>query len=653
MTSNSAGFLNAFIPRSSTASPAQRDASTVRSRTRRRPSFNDDDSNNDDAGHGELDLSSRYESALSSGASTPRSRHAAPSPHPSRQISPLPMRHPSRASRPLDRDGRQKRDPTPMGGLSLAGSRQLNLAETSRAAVDLLDASWSSLQGLASSVLGSDTKRTATSNGTAKNHTRRKPSWTDSYLRSTPRSLAPSSWGPSGRATPEIGGGSQEERLALLQAKKREALLLADTDSVSDLASRHKRRDSVDRSDQTTIDPEQDTGALVYIHHVQGNDTISGVTIRYGCQPAIFRKANGFWPSDSIQSRKTVLLPVGSCSVKGRPIPPAERKDLGNIHAAKDSSEDLSASSIAPVTVQTTEAPSNGDIPSNKKSENERDQIWKHESWVQIDGFPSPVEIGRVPRRTLGFFPRTRRKSLLHTDSESPPPSVRDPTIHQPLAQSSEPQPSSITVPKIRLDADMRQTTSRSGVRHQRNRSSFHLSGPGVGTLDRDVVAPGPAPDKLNQFFAQHMPNLAPSATDLQSQTASPVSTPTSIASTPLDNLGGMLECWVRKVAMRAKTNINEWQQQAQLSTGRSHVPGFDDGVLGGDLIELDSGLDARHNNRAAAMDTVAGRDSSLTRPVGLRQASSSTVLRGRYHSPSVPTSGTRGSDVRVGLKDD
>jgi hypothetical protein len=33
----------------------------------------------------------------------------------------------------------------------------------------------------------------------------------------------------------------------------------------------------------------------------------------------VFRKANGFWPNDNIQSRNTVLLPVDACSVKGRP----------------------------------------------------------------------------------------------------------------------------------------------------------------------------------------------------------------------------------------------------------------------------------------------------------------------------------------------
>lgn len=668
MSSSNSSFIDALNPSSSTA---RRDTSTVRSRTRRQISFHrddDDNYNNDDCGDGGFGSSQLRQH--SPGATTPcSSRGTTPSPHPSRRISPFPMRNPPRVTELSGRSGQQKRDATSLGGLGLAGNGQLNLAETSRAAIDLLDASWSSLQGLASSVLRSDIGRAASSSRAVKAHTRRKPSRTDAYLRSTPRSSTPSSWGPSGPATPEIGAGTQEERQALLQAKKREALLLADTDTetASGSTSRHKRRDSSERPDQSAVDPEQDEESLVYIHHVQPTDTITGVTIRYGCQAAVFRRANGFWHSDSIQSRKTVLLPVESCSVKGRPLPPADSAGLlNNNRTLNDSLEDLHASSIAPVPVHNSDTLANGETSSNTISESEGDRTWKHESWVQIDGFPAAVEIGRVPRRTLGFFPRTRRKSLTYTDySESPTISSRDSTIFLSPSESLEAQPSPVILPENRpvLCSSRRTSSSKPGIRHQRHRGSFHFAGPGVGTLDSGAIAPGPAPDKLNQFFAQHIPTLGPPApppTNQPRPSFESASTVTSTAPTSLDNLGGVLEGWVRKVATRAKSSINEWQQQHQLTNNRDYVPGFEDGVLGGDLIELDARTYNNNNSSSGGgrgpADAGTRRETSLNRSgsgSSFRHASSSSSsLRERFHSPSSSsaTSGTRGSGTKTGL---
>src|SRR5438034_1783996 len=152
--------------------------------------------------------------------------------------------------------------------------------------------------------------------------------------------------------------------------------------------------------------------ALVYIHHVQSNDNLTGVSIRYGCQPAVVRQANGFWPSDTIQSRRTIVLPVEACTLKGRRLPPTERTDLPDDSGAlvgpfKDSKSTppgpafgfaygqfISQDNWDPAATQTS---GKGQSPAPP---------WKHECWVQIDGFSSAVEIGRVPRRTLGFFPR-------------------------------------------------------------------------------------------------------------------------------------------------------------------------------------------------------------------------------------------------------
>ncbi|KAJ5890815.1 uncharacterized protein N7473_007043 [Penicillium subrubescens] len=381
-------FVNASLS-SNTVSAGTTSASAVRSRPRRLVSFIDDedDSSTKNSNYSYQDaqpFASGLSTTLSADVGTTRSRGATPSPLSSRGTSPLPMKHPSRVTQPSNRSRNE--------AYSFAWNGSSKASSSSRGAADFLDSSWSSLQSLASSVLGSDTGSNTTNNA-AKGHSRRKPSKSDVYIRSIPRST-PTAWGPSAPSTTEIGSGTKEERQALVQAKKREALLLADSDPIMSGAFRHKRRDSGDYFDQP-LDAEQDEDALAYIHPVQATDSITGVTIKYGCQPTIFRKANGFWPNDNIQSRKTVLLPVDACSVKGRPVPPAE-VDLLTID-----SEDASGSSITPAVASTNSSMSSQKVPGT--ADTDSNQIWKHESWVNIDGFPSAVQIGRVPRRALGF----------------------------------------------------------------------------------------------------------------------------------------------------------------------------------------------------------------------------------------------------------
>ncbi|KAL2218133.1 putative LysM domain protein [Thermoascus aurantiacus ATCC 26904] len=596
MSSNN-GFLDAFSP--STSGTSTRSASTVRSRNRRLVSSNDDDDDDRTLRAGGPGTQQPSTSSSHFDLTPPQSRGATPSPYPSRGVSPLPAKHPSRATESHTR-GRQGNDLFSAFGFGGSGVRA---GKSSGFAADLLESSWSSLQSLASSVLGSDPGGTG-----ASTHTRRKPSRSSIYISSAPKSTAPTSWGPSGTTTSQIGAGTKEERQALLQAKKREALL--NGDPVCDLKGRHKRRDST--GDTSAADPEQDEDALVYIHHVQPTDTLTGVTIRYGCQLAVLRKANGFWPSDSIQSRKTVLLPVEACSVKGRRIRPMESPDLfGDNHPNGRSSEDGTNSSIVPVPVPSVDDSSKDkDSPStDRKTENHSDKFWKHEAWVEIEGFPAAVEIGRVPRRTLGFFPRTRRKSQPqpYRDSETPSASLdisRDqpqpapPTTSSPLRSRTPSNPSSSTFSPSRnrpqTGSSSGPNSSRpSGPNHRRQRSSITLSGPGVGTLDRDVTAPGPAPDSLNKFFSQHLPNLAPAAPPPPSNRRTSfgsTSTVSNSSSTGLENVGGAIEGWVRKIATRAKAGMAELQRSA---TQGPNVYGLGQ-VIGtggmGDLIELDEG---------------------------------------------------------------
>ncbi|KAJ5090557.1 hypothetical protein N7532_009241 [Penicillium argentinense] len=596
-------------------------SSSVRSRPRRLVSFMDDEDDTavNKASHSAYDGSQQSSTGLSTTLSTmdtgtTRSRGATPSPLSSRGASPLPMKHPSRVTESSLR-GRNESTSLGWNGVSKVSS--------SRGATDFLDSPWSSLQSLASSVLGSDTGRNQYNNA-AKSHTRRKPSRSDVYIRSIPRSQpSNSAWGPSAPSTPDIGVGTKEERQALVQAKKREALLLAECDPIMNRSSRHKRRDSGDYHDQQPIEPEQEEEALAYIHPVAATDSITGVTIKYGCQAAIFRKANGFWPNDNIQSRKTVLLPVDACTVKGRPIRPASNVDL-----LSNDAEDPSDSSIAPAA---TERPSTDDNPPDS-CDAERNRIWKHESWVQIEGFPAAIEIGRVPRRSLGFFPRTRRKSVSYTDAEPVSSFSQDLTRSPSPAGSPQVSLSQGILPRIRTNKDNSKPSGAYPGRpqHRRQRSSLHLSGTGVGSLDRSSTAPGSAMDGLSKFFSQHMPLLAPPTPppNLRRSSFGSESTVASNAS-GLENIGGALEGWVRKVAARTKAGINELQQgspnQQAADRGRST------GLWGvGDLIEMDDTSEGRQSPSPLGTRRTEQQNTSSSSSYRATTTSASATSRSR-----------------------
>ncbi|RCI10984.1 hypothetical protein L249_5431 [Ophiocordyceps polyrhachis-furcata BCC 54312] len=83
---------------------------------------------------------------------------------------------------------------------------------------------------------------------------------------------------------------------------------------------------------------------LVYIHHVQSEDTYAGLILRYRCREDVFRRANGLWSGDNVQTRKWVALPVDACDVRGRPCntpPPRTPPELRIMASASDRSRPL------------------------------------------------------------------------------------------------------------------------------------------------------------------------------------------------------------------------------------------------------------------------------------------------------------------------
>lgn len=307
------------------------------------------------------------------------------------------------------------------------------------------------------------------------------------------------------------------------------------------------------RGSISPAEPE-DRDALVYLHRVKPEDTLAGVMIKYNCEPNAFRKANRLWPNDRIQIRKVVMLPVEACGVKGRKLQ-GIAPNPGFL--TEDPDEDFMPTPTAnhapwpsqPHTKSTQETPLSS-IPSSPSisvtgpPEDSSEPPWKHDSWVSIEGFPSAVEIARLPRRTLGFFPRSRRKSQSQSQSQS----------HNPYSDTgTSPPPSSLDLPRLSLQSNPsnRHRSPSNSNHHHPPSSLLNLHGPGgVGTLSgKDVRGPGPAPDKLNTLFAPHLPNVAPrDSFDSQRSDHS--------SSMGIENVGGKIEGWVRKMVDRAARSV-------------------------------------------------------------------------------------------------
>ena len=422
--------------------------------------------------------------------------------------------------------------------------------------------SWSALRDTASTLWNGDYLKPSD----AFTSSRHKP---HPSLFASVRRQEPREWGPTPKMDSHVGKGTVDDRIAQVQARKREVLLSANA-KLNSGSIVGKRRDSDERH-ASPVRPEEmgDPDALVYLHHVQPDDTMAGVMIKYACPQNVFRRANRLWPNDRVQIRKTLVLPVDACGLRGRKISKDEQHILQVDHLGFDDSDTQKTptkhhapwSPAEPFRLS-EEPPFSSISPSPSVSASVADtsssntEPWKHDSWVQIDGFSSPVEIARLSRRNLGYFPPSRRKSNSFSDLDSPSASLD-------LGPSSDrSQPSN-----LHERCEPREQSRSSSSSHFVDR----LQGPGgVGTLGREVHSPGPAQDGLNKLFAAHLPDVAPrnSLERLQLQHSPGVG---------LDNIGGAVEGWVRKLTSRASRGIHHG---ANGTGGRKWVAG--------DLIEMD-----------------------------------------------------------------
>ncbi|EFR05264.1 hypothetical protein MGYG_08275 [Nannizzia gypsea CBS 118893] len=601
-------------------------ASTVRSRTRRViPSYDgtDDDGQIADFPGNTPQRSTR---SLHTNGGTSTS-----SPYSSRGVSPIPSKRlPRTGGGGASLHGSQSQSTLRGRGVGFGGMIREDTRGSGKSngfASDFLESPWSSLQGLASNIIGSGS---ALINGEpGKPLGPRSRSVGGNLARN--RQTGPTSWGPPRSIIGEANPDAQRERQELVQAKRREALLQTNGDSFPDIMGNYKRRDSGDgfeRSTGTSTPAQEEGDALVYIHLVQSNDTLTGVSIRYGCALAVLRKSNGFWPSDSIQSRKTIVLPVESCTLKGLPIPEEEVRKQGDDPTEDDPDHDTS--SLVPDTHASTSCDFRygGSQSDRDKVENEStsDSPWTHHSWVKLDGFSSPVEIGRLPRRSLGFFPRARRKSQLrlspYKDNPRLSSSAHDLSdLHSTPSRKQWDSTSSPRVSDVSRDSSIAGTRPprySTSLQHKRQRS-ITLSGPGgVGTLE-NARCPGPPIDKFTTFVNSHLPTLtikpapndtAPTFASLQnldriSLDSADSAVFSSSSTGGLENVGGAIEGWFRKVATRAKAGINEIQHQQQPLSQRLANLGL--AGTSGDLIELNDASEPARASPSPSPDFMGG----------------------------------------------
>lgn len=454
----------------------------------------------------------------------------------------------------------------------------------------------------------------------------------------------PDTWGPSPpgrvRAIDDVGVGSLAKRQDALRAAKT-ASILESHEGVNgglDITGKHKRR----TSDEIVSIDQQPEEHLVYVHNVELNDTYAGIILRYKCREDVFRKSNGLWSRDSVQTRKWLIIPVDACEIKGRPCNPPSWQN------------NCEADLLAPSPSAAGESPSFNEPPRNDfvtvdptdtdaKQGDAEDMPWTHVRWVQIDSFRQPVRIARVARQALGYFPPRRKKSIrtvspLSTPRQSsdlssiPPNSIERPSSRRLSSLSGRPP----------ISGTPMSSRSRVGSEVTDSRPTWMRRPGGVGSMGRSVRAPGPDKDYFNSWTRKHIPGLniegLPSMSVMGSETAhfgfgqgstsiveSPfedgrdaTATSRQGTGTGLDRAAAAVEHWLRgALAKRPST---------PLLGGRLRPPGM---LADGDVTDLIELTDTASEDGKAPHDiptSIMGTLSSGT----IGRVESTTGLKGR-----------------------
>lgn len=339
----------------------------------------------------------------------------------------------------------------------------------------------------------------------------------------------PDSWGPAppGKTSrpraEDIAAGSVEQREAALKAMKT-ASVLESYDGVNgglDVTGKFKRRNSDEGASRSVSEPPTEE-QLAYLHHVQPTDTYAGVVLRYRCQEHAFRKTNGLWSRDNIQVRKHLMIPVDACESKGRPCDAPNFYNNQNVdHLATTPQPEsfLQRSPGESLQPQVLHDDFFASRNSQTQSLGEEEQPWTHVRWVKLDSVEHPVEIVRVSRKSMGFFPPRRKKSI-HTVSAFSSPrqstemsrgasAISDNRILESPARITDRRQSSLSSRPNFGSLGNSPSIARSrgnSVGQNDNVPTWMRRPGGVGTMSRSINAPGPAKDSLNTWVNKRLP---------------------------------------------------------------------------------------------------------------------------------------------------
>ncbi|POS82916.1 hypothetical protein EPUL_006140 [Erysiphe pulchra] len=429
-------------------------------------------------------------------------------------------------------------------------------------------------------------------------------------------------WGPEGELSQQsharIGAGIMEAREDKVKEMKKSRILEGrdDDNSMPDETGNYKRRTSLEKTGSGG--KEVDDFSLVYVYHVQPHDTIQGVVLKF----------------HSRMDRQG-LLTSEACEIKGKPCQsPAPNNSEDSNPAVSGLEKDKSYFNDH-VTFPNEKSIVN--FGANESHDN-NEGVPIHVRWVLLESSPIPVEVVRIPRKTLNYFP-PRRRSIAALSTTSTPRISSD--MYSLCRSSLESQGNSSTQKTSNIGHYSSQVNTSSSLSRQpyiskrRDSSSKTsdrrgwLQGPGgVGTLDKNVRKPGPAKDALNSWTRKKFPSIAidtlPSTSTVCTESANlsfdsgdigPM-IPDGISNTPAStnsngglilpnvNLNGV-ENWVRKMATKVQVPRN----------------------LREDAIEM---LDGVGSDDGRNFESSAGRSSATTSRLGINEEGFETSVRGR-----------------------
>ncbi|KAF7543157.1 hypothetical protein G7046_g10051 [Stylonectria norvegica] len=223
--------------------------------------------------------------------------------------------------------------------------------------------------------------------------------------------------------------------------------------------------------------------------------------------------------------RKWLTIPVDACEIRGRPCEPPSWHNSQSVDLlAPTPAVDDNPCQAPAAHDDFFSRPGNGTPPDSRAAEGE-DRPWTHVRWVKIDSFLQPVEVARVARKAMGYFPPRRKKSVRTIStfstprqsfdlSSNPAGSVDGAPSRRQSVLSSRPQVSGTTV-----------SSPGRGISEGPDGLPSWMRRPGgVGSMGRNVRTPGPDKDYFNTWTKKHLPGLnidgLPSMAIMGSETA-------------------------------------------------------------------------------------------------------------------------------------